>query len=380
MAINRLLRAESKNSPTFMMRTHYNFKQINPQQWYRERSTWNCADWGSIVFSDESRFLLCPDDSRKRVWRRPGQRVNPGFTFAPHTGPQQGVMVWVIRFLNAEGIQTSQICQRMKNIYGESCLSQKKNIYKWVNEFKNGRITCTDIERPGRPSVTTTPSTINEVENLILEDRKISIFTIADNLNISYGTVHTIIKEQLQFRKICCRWIPHFLNLDQKLNIIPDLAPSEYFLFGLLKKELKGKRFDSDEDVQKVVQDFFHTLPKSAYKDGIYKFPERWRRCIKSQGGGDQAEEESLKAADAPKRSGDKSRRPESGRQLLLPCRLCLLSLFSSSSPRSLRPGTGSGSSAGPALQEDIRLVPSTATSSTLTSSAKPLDRSFLIA
>ncbi|UYV79057.1 hypothetical protein LAZ67_17000951 [Cordylochernes scorpioides] len=283
----------------------------------------------------------------------------------------------VIRFLNAEGIQTSQICQRIKNIYGESCLSKKN--YKWVNEFKNGRITCTDIERPGRPSVTATPSTINAVENLILEHRKISIFTIADNLNISYGTVHTIIEEQLQFRKICCRWIPHFLNLDQKLNRIrvskallkryeeegdhfldqiatgdeswcyhydpstkraymewkrgdsprpkkksglnvrlgvlflhdnarphtscktvstiiklgfevlehpaysPDLALSDYFLFGLLKKELKGKRFDSDEDVQKVVQDYFHTLPKNAYKEGIYKFPERWRRCIESQ-------------------------------------------------------------------------------------------------
>ncbi|UYV77295.1 hypothetical protein LAZ67_15000398 [Cordylochernes scorpioides] len=58
----------------------------------------------------------------------------------------------------------------------------------------------------------------------------------------------------------------------------PYLAPSDYFLFGLLKKELKGKRFDSDEDVQKVVQEIFHTLPKSAYKEGIYKLPERWRR------------------------------------------------------------------------------------------------------
>ncbi|UYV77659.1 hypothetical protein LAZ67_15001841 [Cordylochernes scorpioides] len=157
----------------------------------------------------------------------------------------------VIRFLNAEGIQTYQICQRIKNIYGESCLSQK-NIYKWVNEFKNGRIICTDIERPGRPSVTATTSTINAVENLILEDRKISIFTIGNN-------THTH---------------PAYS---------PDLAPSDLFLFGLLKKELKGKRFDSDEDVQKVVQDFFHTLPKSAYKEGIYKFPERWRRCIESQ-------------------------------------------------------------------------------------------------
>ncbi|UYV66659.1 K02A2.6-like [Cordylochernes scorpioides] len=98
----------------------------------------------------------------------------------------------VIRFLNAEGIQTSQICQRMKNIYGFEVL-----------------------EHP------------------------------------AYS---------------------------------PDLAPSDFFLFGLLKKELKGKRFDSDEDVQKVVQDSFHTLPKSAYKEGIYKLPERWRRCIESQG------------------------------------------------------------------------------------------------
>ncbi|UYV72229.1 hypothetical protein LAZ67_9002258 [Cordylochernes scorpioides] len=63
-------------------------------QWCRERSTWNCAYWGRIVFSDESRFLLCPDDRRKRVWRRPGQRVDPGLTVEHHTGPQQGVMVW----------------------------------------------------------------------------------------------------------------------------------------------------------------------------------------------------------------------------------------------------------------------------------------------
>ncbi|UYV67488.1 hypothetical protein LAZ67_5000882 [Cordylochernes scorpioides] len=51
----------------------------------------------------------------------------------------------------------------------------------------------------------------------------------------------------------------------------------------IIKLGFEGKRFDSDEDVQKVVQDFFRTLPKSAYKEGIYKLPERWRRCIESQ-------------------------------------------------------------------------------------------------
>ncbi|UYV79201.1 hypothetical protein LAZ67_17001488 [Cordylochernes scorpioides] len=121
----------------------------------------------------------------------------------------------VIRFLNAEGIQTSQICQRMKNIYGVLFLH--------------------DNARP----------------------------------HTSCKTVSTIIK--LGFEVL------------EHPAYSPDLAPSDYFLFGLLKKELKGKRFDPDEDVQKVVQDFFHTLPKSAYKEGIYKLPERWRRCIESQ-------------------------------------------------------------------------------------------------
>ncbi|GFX38379.1 transposable element Tc1 transposase [Trichonephila clavipes] len=46
------------------------------------------------LFSDGSHFHLCPDDHRRRVWRRSGQRANPAFTIARHTGPRQGVMVW----------------------------------------------------------------------------------------------------------------------------------------------------------------------------------------------------------------------------------------------------------------------------------------------
>ncbi|GFX62351.1 transposable element Tc1 transposase [Trichonephila clavipes] len=52
---------------------------------------WNHADWGRIVFSDESHFHLCPDNHRRRVWR---QRAEPAFTIVRHKGPQQRVMVW----------------------------------------------------------------------------------------------------------------------------------------------------------------------------------------------------------------------------------------------------------------------------------------------
>ncbi|GFX21115.1 HTH_Tnp_Tc3_2 domain-containing protein [Trichonephila clavipes] len=60
---------------------------------HRQTDGWNHADWRRIVLSDESCFQLSPDDRRRRVWRRPGQRASPVFTIACHTGPQQGVMV-----------------------------------------------------------------------------------------------------------------------------------------------------------------------------------------------------------------------------------------------------------------------------------------------
>ncbi|GFW68594.1 transposable element Tc1 transposase [Trichonephila clavipes] len=63
-------------------------------QWCLARSGWNHAKWGRIVFSDKSRFQLCPDDHRRRVWRPPEQRADPAFTIIRHTGPQPAVMVW----------------------------------------------------------------------------------------------------------------------------------------------------------------------------------------------------------------------------------------------------------------------------------------------
>ncbi|GFS72579.1 transposable element Tc1 transposase [Trichonephila clavipes] len=55
----------------------------------------------------ESRFQLCPDDHRRRVWRRPGQWADPAFTIVRHTGPQQGVMVWGAICFEAEPLWLS---------------------------------------------------------------------------------------------------------------------------------------------------------------------------------------------------------------------------------------------------------------------------------
>ncbi|PRD33312.1 UNVERIFIED_CONTAM: hypothetical protein NCL1_17907 [Trichonephila clavipes] len=39
-------------------------------KWCREHGNWTVSDWGSVMFTDESRFALKLDDKRIRIWRK----------------------------------------------------------------------------------------------------------------------------------------------------------------------------------------------------------------------------------------------------------------------------------------------------------------------
>lgn len=68
----------------------------------------------------------------------------------------------------------------------------------------------------------------------------------------------------------------------------PDLAPSDYHMFGPLKEALRGKKFRSNEEVKIQVQTWLRQLTKEFYARGIRKLEERWDKCISV--GGDYVE------------------------------------------------------------------------------------------
>ncbi|GFV81514.1 HTH_Tnp_Tc3_2 domain-containing protein [Trichonephila clavipes] len=46
-------------------------------KWCREYGNWTVSDWGNVMFTDESRFSLEPDEKRIRIWRKQGTRNQP---------------------------------------------------------------------------------------------------------------------------------------------------------------------------------------------------------------------------------------------------------------------------------------------------------------
>ena len=62
----------------------------------------------------------------------------------------------------------------------------------------------------------TTPEIIDQIHELILEDRRISAKSIAEQLGISREWVGSIIHKDLDMRKLSAKWVPKSLNADQK--------------------------------------------------------------------------------------------------------------------------------------------------------------------
>ena len=89
-------------------------------------------------------------------------------------------------------------------------------VKNWVAQYERGDFLTCDAPRPGRPKTVTTPEIIDQIHELILEDRRISAKSITEQLGISRERVGSIIHEDLDMRKLSAKWVPKCLDTDQK--------------------------------------------------------------------------------------------------------------------------------------------------------------------
>jgi hypothetical protein len=63
----------------------------------------------------------------------------------------------------------------------------------------------------------------------------------------------------------------------------PDLAPCDIFLFPKMKLKLKGRRFDTTEEIQDESQSVLDTLTEKDLQQAFQKL-RRWDRCLHAGG------------------------------------------------------------------------------------------------
>ena len=90
------------------------------------------------------------------------------------------------------------------------------SVFEWHKRFKEGRESVRDGERCGRRKEVRTPELIGQIKNFMDKDRRVSIETISAQFDVSVGTVHTIIREELKMQKIWAKFVPRVPREDQK--------------------------------------------------------------------------------------------------------------------------------------------------------------------
>jgi len=129
--------------------------------------------------------------------------------------------------------------------------------YKWFEQFPNGCESVEDEERSGRPLTSKTQENVERVREMVRSNRQLTIREISEDLNISYGSVQNILTTDLNMRQVSDNALCHaLLLLNKYITVCPhlpyslDMAPCDFWLFPKVKMTMKGKRFESIQDIE----------------------------------------------------------------------------------------------------------------------------------
>ncbi|UYV78693.1 hypothetical protein LAZ67_16002432 [Cordylochernes scorpioides] len=164
-----------------------------------------------------------------------------------------------IKFCVKNEIKSADAFRMLTVAYGETTLD-RSNVYRWYKMFSEGRENVNDEERAGRPSTSTTEEKINEVEKMILANRRITVREVAEELNISIGSCHSIFINDLGMRRVAAKFVTKLLNCDQKqhrMNIANEMLDSVRDDPNLLQRVITGdEAWVYDYDVETKAQSY----------------------------------------------------------------------------------------------------------------------------
>jgi len=122
-----------------------------------------------------------------------------------------------IKFCVKLGESATVIYEKLQRAYGEHSLSRAK-VFRWHKSFLEGREQVEDEPHVGRPSTSKTDDNVERVRSVVKSDLRLTLRMISSELNLNRFTIHQILTQDLDMRKVCTKMVPKNLTTEQKAN------------------------------------------------------------------------------------------------------------------------------------------------------------------
>lgn len=108
------------------------------------------------------------------------------------------------------GVPATAIYKEITQAWGDEHVC-RATVYNYYKEYSSdGRVDN------GRPVSVRSVENVETVEKLVAGNPWLTVDEIAQNINISHGSVHRILTSDLGLKSYCCKWIPFELSDGQK--------------------------------------------------------------------------------------------------------------------------------------------------------------------
>ncbi len=120
----------------------------------------------------------------------------------------QHVCIWFATKLNWSYALTITC---LRQCFGRQTLS-KTRVYYWMEKFKSGRTQIVNLQRRPKPRRGRSRANIRRVEDVVAQDRRVTIPRIMMETGLKHTTVQRILKLDLKLSKKCAKYVPHLLT------------------------------------------------------------------------------------------------------------------------------------------------------------------------
>jgi hypothetical protein len=129
---------------------------------------------------------------------------------------------YCIKFCQKLGDSKAETNRKSQQAFSDDAMGATQ-IKEWFNCFKDGRTLVDSDQHSGKPSTSRNAYVIENVHSLILEDHRLSIREISDEVGISAGSALSILTKDLHMCRLVAKFVPKLLSQELCLEVTRDI-------------------------------------------------------------------------------------------------------------------------------------------------------------